>query len=90
MGPYVLGKMLGVGSTAQVYEGLDPTNQDRKVAIKVLLGSSDKARTQAILEAQIMSKLRHENITGVIGLIQVSHKAFQEDACVLHCTPTCI
>jgi serine/threonine protein kinase len=70
IGPYVLGKLLGVGSTAQVFEGLDPTG-DRKVAIKLLLGAGERTRPQAMHEAQIMSLLRHENITGVIGLTQV-------------------
>jgi serine/threonine protein kinase len=71
IGPYVLGQKLGAGSTAEVFEGLDPTNLDRKVAIKVLLGSPDRTRKSAIKEAKIMSCIRHENIACLIGLTQV-------------------
>jgi hypothetical protein len=71
IGPYVIGKKLGAGSTAEVFEGLDPTNLDRKVAIKVLLGPPERTRKCAIQEAKIMSCIRHENIAGLIGLTQV-------------------
>ncbi len=68
---------MGVGSTAQVYAGFDPLN-GRNVAIKVLHGNGDKSKPRAVREAQAMSMLRHENIVGVIGLVQVTSAALPD------------
>ncbi len=76
IGPYVLGNVLGVGSTCHVHLGTDPINA-REVAIKLLLGTYEKVRPLAIREAHTMALLRHENIVSVYGLVQVAVKSLR-------------
>ena len=68
LGKYVLGRKLGEGATATVYEATGPDGV--KIALKVL--NEDSARDQEFLarfkrEAELAQKLQHPHIVGVRG-----------------------
>src|SRR5262249_43913707 len=64
-GRYQLHAMLGRGSTAAVWAGID-TRLDRPVAIKVLDDVADRAVVEQIdREARTVAQLAHPNIVGV-------------------------
>jgi serine/threonine-protein kinase len=67
-GRYQLHAMLGRGSTATVWAGID-TRLDRPVAIKVLDDVADPAIVQQIdREARTVAQLAHPNIVGVFDV----------------------
>ncbi|MEM6992038.1 MAG: serine/threonine-protein kinase, partial [Myxococcota bacterium] len=65
LGRYLVLRELGAGSMGSVYLGYDP-ELDRRVALKVLKGTSQAANRTALLrEAQAMAKLRHPRVVAV-------------------------
>jgi eukaryotic-like serine/threonine-protein kinase len=67
---YWLGRPLGTGATASVFEALD-TRDDRRVAIKLLrpeLESDATLRAQFLSQAAIASRVPHAGIARVLGV----------------------
>jgi Protein kinase domain/PA14 domain len=92
IGRYEIGKLLGEGGSAVVYEAYDPS-LDRLVALKVLRdqggalgkGASDEAILRLKREAQAVARLRHPNIVAIhevgpnyISMELVSGQTFAE------------
>ncbi|MCB9703238.1 MAG: protein kinase [Myxococcales bacterium] len=55
----MLGRLLGAGGTAAVFEGID-ADLDRRVAIKILRAQTPRQRL--VREAQALARLRHPNV----------------------------
>eukprot|EP00746_Dinoflagellata_sp_MGD_P127046 gnl/MRDRNA2_/MRDRNA2_61737_c0_seq1.p1 gnl/MRDRNA2_/MRDRNA2_61737_c0~~gnl/MRDRNA2_/MRDRNA2_61737_c0_seq1.p1 ORF type:complete len:698 (-),score=132.48 gnl/MRDRNA2_/MRDRNA2_61737_c0_seq1:125-2218(-) len=69
-GKYRVGKFLGRGATASVWEGMHETT-GLAVAVKVFdQGSRDKR--QAVREAKILEKIKHQNIIEVFEVVETT------------------
>src|SRR5688572_24896161 len=75
IGRYKVIKKLGAGGMGAVYEAEDP-ELDRKVAIKLLHGTSDTASARLVREAKALAKLRHPNVVTIYEVGRDSGDAF--------------
>ncbi|CAF1176472.1 unnamed protein product [Adineta ricciae] len=66
-----IGKLVGSGEFAEVYEG---TYRKTRVAIKILKGSN--SAELFLHEASIMSSLKHQNLVQLLGVTQESDNVF--------------
>jgi predicted Zn-dependent peptidase len=75
IGRYKVIKKLGAGGMGAVFEAEDP-ELDRKVAIKLLHGTSDTASARLVREAKALAKLRHPNVVTIYEVGRDSGDAF--------------
>ncbi len=74
LGPYEIDRLLGTGSTGEVYRARD-TTLDRDVAIKVLLpalAASPERLLRFRQEAQVLASLNHPHVAQIHGLEDAS------------------
>jgi predicted Ser/Thr protein kinase len=75
IGRYKVVKKLGAGGMGAVYAAEDP-ELDRKVAIKLLHGTSETASARLVREAKALAKLRHPNVVTIYEVGRDTGDAF--------------
>jgi len=64
LGRFVIESMLGAGGMGIVFTAHDPV-LDRRIAIKLIRGSSERAEARLLREAQGLARLKHPNVVTV-------------------------
>jgi len=64
VGRFTLDALLGAGGMGMVFAANDPV-LDRRIAIKLIRGSSGNAEARLLREAQAMARLKHPNVVTV-------------------------
>jgi predicted ATPase len=70
VGPFVVDSLLGEGGVARVYRVWDRDTQLFR-ALKVLSVPSRQQRRRLMLEAAVQQRLRHPNVVGCVGTLDV-------------------
>src|SRR5262245_35854404 len=75
VGRFVVLERVGAGGMGSVYAAFDP-KLDRRVAVKLLHASGDRARARVLAEARALARLSHPNVVAVYDASELGDELF--------------